>query len=781
MKKSLKILLFKAFIAAVVSGQDLASGLVGRYPLDGNGQDISSQNNSLVMYNVQAASDRTGNPNGAVYLNGTTSWMVTTNDSPIFGSQPRTISVWFKSDDFGFYRGNPVLVGFGSKSGTGTMFDLFLGAAGQNAQNWSSGVSAFPFLDASNLATEASIYTINSIAWIHLVLTSGSTQSSTKIYINGVLQSLASGRYLPAANGNAVYSTNRGKMRVSTGSSSSGPVNDSSIWWNQGFKGSMDDIRIYNRQLSDSEVAALYQQSSTADSPPAISSQPSGQTLLAGQSIQLSVTASGSSPLSYQWLKSGAVIAGATAATYSVTGVTTSDSGSYSVVVSNAYGAVYSSSATVTVAQPAAPVITTQPRSVSATSGSTVSFTVEASGTPSPSYQWLKDGAPVAGATTRTLIFLSVSSANSGTYAVAASNSQGTVVSSGATLTVTAPVSAPAFTSQPASQTASAGSSVVLTAGAVGSPQPAYQWLKNGAVIVGATNAALILPSVSSSDAGNYYVIATNTAGAATSASATLAVTPASALSNLSVRTTLSSGQTLIVGGVVSGGSKPILVRAAGPALNKFGLVGMFDPRLELYAGQVPVGSNDNWQSTLATTFSRVGAFAFDVGSLDAAFSQSLNGAFTVQAKGTGPGALLVEAYDTGGGVAPRMVNISARNFVGTGADILIAGFALSGTGTKQLLIRAVGPTLAAFGVPNALTDPKVAVLTGAGAIITENDNWEAALAATFSQVGAFPLSIGSRDAALLVTLSAGASFTVQVSGVNGTTGEALIEIYEVF
>ena len=548
------------------------------------------------------------------------------------------------------------------------------------------------------------------------------------------------------------------------------------------FLGSLDDLRIYRRALSVSEAQELYRfESSPPASPPSILEQPAGQSLLAGQSIQLSVTASGSSPLSYQWLKSGAVIAGATAATYSVTGVTTSDSGSYSVVVSNAYGAVYSSSATVTVAQPAAPVITTQPRSVSATSGSTVSFTVEASGTPSPSYQWLKDGAPVAGATTRTLIFLSVSSANAGTYAVAASNSQGTVVSSGATLTVTAPVSAPAFTSQPASQTASAGSSVVLTAGAVGSPQPAYQWLKNGAVIVGATNAALILPSVSSSDAGNYYVIATNTAGAATSTSATLAVTPASALSNLSVRTTLSSGQTLIVGGVVSGGSKPILVRAAGPALNKFGLVGMFDPRLELYAGQVPVGSNDNWQSTLATTFSRVGAFAFDVGSLDAAFSQSLNGAFTVQAKGTGPGALLVEAYDTGGGVAPRMVNISARNFVGTGADILIAGFALSGTGTKQLLIRAVGPTLAAFGVSNALADPKVAVLSGAGVIITENDNWEAALAATFSQVGAFPLSIGSRDAALLVTLSAGASFTVQVSGVNGTTGEALIEIYEVF
>lgn len=527
--------------------------------------------------------------------------------------------------------------------------------------------------------------------------------------------------------------------------------------------------------------AYVVERNTAVTSPPAISAQPSGQSLLTGQPLQLSVSASGSSPLSYQWLKSGAVIAGATASSYSVASVNTSDAGAYSVVVSNAFGAVYSSSATVTVTQPVAPVITTQPRSVSATSGSTVSFTVEASGTPSPSYQWLKDGAPVAGATTRTLIYLAVSSANAGTYSVAASNSQGTVVSTGATLTVTAPVSAPVLTSQPASQTASAGSSVVLTAGAVGSPQPAYQWLKNGSVIVGATNAALILPSVSSSDAGNYYVIATNSAGAATSTAATLAVTPASALSNLSVRTTLSSGQTLIVGGVVSGGSKPILVRAAGPALNKFGLVGMADPRLELYAGQVPVGSNDNWQSTLAATFSRVGAFAFDVGSLDAAFSQSLNGAFTVQAKGTGPGALLVEAYDTGGGVAPRMVNISARNFVGTGADILIAGFALSGSGTKQLLIRAVGPTLAAFGVSNALADPKLTVLTGAGLIITENDNWEPTLATTFSQVGAFPLSLGSRDAALLVTLTAGASFTVQVSGVNGTTGEALIEIYEVF
>lgn len=683
----------------------------------------------------------------AAYFDGRTSKL---DFSPALSSSSEiTVAMWVKNE---------------AVNGVGTLLVDFDDAAGNDVQIRSENEGLFvqSTKNGGNLSW-ISRTKVLSVAegWKYIVWVMGASQS--KIYINGALYEAISAR-----------ASNVGYKRYSN----IGYTHTLSPY--DFFKGYIAGLRVYERALSDSDVNALVAAEGRLNEP-SISSGPEPQNLFVGQSLQLSVSAGGALPLSYQWLKSGAVIAGAIASSYSVASVNTADAGAYSVVVSNAFGAVYSSAATVTVTQPTAPTITTQPRSVSATSGSTVSFTVEASGTPSPSYQWLKDGAPVAGATTRTLIFLSASSANAGTYAVAASNSQGTVVSSGATLTVTAPVSAPAFTSQPASQTASAGSSVVLTAGAVGSPQPAYQWLKNGAVIVGATNAALILPSVSSSDAGNYYVIATNTAGAATSTSATLAVTPASALSNLSVRTTLSSGQTLIVGGVVSGGSKPILVRAAGPALNKFGLVGMFDPRLELYAGQVPVGSNDNWQSTLATTFSRVGAFAFDVGSLDAAFSQSLNGAFTVQAKGTGPGALLVEAYDTGGGVAPRMVNISARNFVGTGADILIAGFALSGTGTKQLLIRAVGPTLAAFGVSNVLTDPKLTVLSGAGAIITENDNWEAALAATFSQVGAFPLSVGSRDAALVVTLSAGASFTVQVSGVNGTTGEALIEIYEVF
>jgi hypothetical protein len=248
-------------------------------------------------------------------------------------------------------------------------------------------------------------------------------------------------------------------------------------------------------------------------------------------------------------------------------------------------------------------------------------------------------------------------------------------------------------------------------------------------------------------------------------------------------------GQTLIVGAVVSGGTKNVLVRAAGPALSAFGLAGMADPRLELFTGgTVPVTANDDWPANLASAFQAVGAFGFNSGSRDAALQQSLSGSFTVQARGTGPGIVLVEAYDTALSTSTRLVNLSARNLVGTGSDMLIAGFAVSGVGTKQVLIRAVGPALTGFGVPGALADPRLEIYDSAGRSLADNDNWgtpigsaAAATTATFTQVGAFPLAAGSRDAALLITLNAGASYTVQVAGVNNTTGEALIEVYEVF
>jgi hypothetical protein len=140
----------------------------------------------------------------------------------------------------------------------------------------------------------------------------------------------------------------------------------------------------------------------------------------------------------------------------------------------------------------------------------------------------------------------------------------------------------------------------------------------------------------------------------------------------------------------------------------------------------------------------------------------------------------LVEAYDVAGGYTPRLINLSSRNSVGSGSDILIAGFALNGVGPKRLLIRAVGSELEKFGVDGALRDPILRVTDSRGDVVATNDNWDASLATVFSSVGAFPLTVGSRDAAVLVTLTAGASYTAQVSGVGNTTGEALVEVYEV-
>ena len=126
---------------------------------------------------------------------------------------------------------------------------------------------------------------------------------------------------------------------------------------------------------------------------------------------------------------------------------------------------------------------------------------------------------------------------------------------------------------------------------------------------------------------------------------------------------------------------------------------------------------------------------------------------------------------------------------VATGADILAAGFVVRGTTPRRLLIRAVGPTLSGFGVTGVLADPKLEVFRqGTEAPLATNDNWSAPispststaaqLTAAFSSVGAFALTANSRDAALIITLPAG-TYTAQVSGVNNTTGVAIVEVYD--
>jgi len=295
-------------------------------------------------------------------------------------------------------------------------------------------------------------------------------------------------------------------------------------------------------------------------------------------------------------------------------------------------------------------------------------------------------------------------------------------------------------------------------------------------------------------------VIASNAAGTTVSSPAVLAfdVSNAGRLVNLSVRSNAGTGaQTLIVGFAIGGagtsGPKPLLIRGAGPALTAFGVSGVLvDPSLSVFSGATVVASNDNWNgdAQIAAVAAQVGAFAFtSTASKDAALLSSAlgSGSYTVQINGVGnaTGIALAEIYDTSSGnsftsTTPRLVNISARTQVGTGADILITGFAIGGSTSKTLLIRAVGPTLSIFGVGNPLADPKLELYSG-NSSIQSNDNWGGAPAIVnaATSVGAFPLDGSSKDAVLLVTLQPG-TYSAQVSGVGNTTGVALVEIYEV-
>jgi hypothetical protein len=268
-----------------------------------------------------------------------------------------------------------------------------------------------------------------------------------------------------------------------------------------------------------------------------------------------------------------------------------------------------------------------------------------------------------------------------------------------------------------------------------------------------------------------------------------------SRLANLSVRARSGSGDNvLIVGFVVGGtGTKEILLRGIGPSLAPFGIgTPLADPALTLARrGSGPFASNDNWGANAAQIGSltaRVGAFALEAGSLDAALVANLSGdGYTAEIAGRagGTGIALGEAYDADLSGPARLVNLSARTWVGPGADNLIAGFIVNGESSKTLLIRAVGPALTGYGVTGVLNDPILRIYRqGDPRPLFRNDDWGSVsyaheIAATAERIGAFALTPASKDAVLLLDLPPG-NYSAVVDGANDTTGVALVEVYEI-
>ncbi len=266
-------------------------------------------------------------------------------------------------------------------------------------------------------------------------------------------------------------------------------------------------------------------------------------------------------------------------------------------------------------------------------------------------------------------------------------------------------------------------------------------------------------------------------------------------LANVSVRAVSGAGNNaLTVGFVIGGaGTKEVLLRGIGPTLAGFGVESpLADPVLELASPTTgPIEANDNWGVLAASVTSvsdRLGAFDLGDGSLDAALVSVLPaGAYTARiADRTGAsGVTLGEAYDADITGPARLTNVSARTWVGPGSDNLIAGFVIRGDASKTLLIRAVGSTLAQWGVPGLLENPVLRVYRqGDATPLYQNDDWDdiayAPEIATAAQtVGAFALTSGAQDSALLLTLPPGV-YSAIVAGAGDTTGVCLVEVYDV-
>jgi len=279
---------------------------------------------------------------------------------------------------------------------------------------------------------------------------------------------------------------------------------------------------------------------SSSCTPPSITTQPLSQTACQGSNVTFSVSASGTAPLSYQWKKNGINISGATSPTLTLNNVSSSDTGSYTCVVSNSCGNVESQAATLTINQ--APSITTHPQSISACSGSNVTFTVAASGTAPLTYQWKKNGSNIAGATSYSLTLNNVSSSDVGSYSCVVTNACGTVESQAATLTLDQP---PLITSQPSSQNACEGSSVTFSISASSSSTLTYQWKKNGTDIPGATSSTLTLNNVTASDTGTYSCVVTHSCGSVESQPATLTIDQTPSITTQPVSQNVCQGSTV--------------------------------------------------------------------------------------------------------------------------------------------------------------------------------------------------------------------------------------------
>lgn len=282
--------------------------------------------------------------------------------------------------------------------------------------------------------------------------------------------------------------------------------------------------------------------------------------------------------------------------------------------------------------------------------------------------------------------------------------------------------------------------------------------------------------SSSSSPAGQTTTPATSSTSSTTS----------SYLTNLSTRVHVGTNNNVeIVGFTITGTErKTVIVRALGPTLRQFGVAGVLaDPMLEIHdrSGNV-IASNDGWQSSQAAIFATGGRYhAFQpANALEPAIAITLPGgtySVVVHGKNNSQGIALAEIYDLAPANASKLSNISTRALVGTGDNVLVGGVTVKGSSALQVVIRALGPSLARYGITNSLANPAMSLYNGDGTLVRSTDNWtdNSAQANQLMTSGYAP---GDQREPAMMTLLAGGTYTAVVKGQNNTTGVALFDAY---
>jgi hypothetical protein len=270
-------------------------------------------------------------------------------------------------------------------------------------------------------------------------------------------------------------------------------------------------------------------------------------------------------------------------------------------------------------------------------------------------------------------------------------------------------------------------------------------------------------------------------------------------LGNISTRAFVETGDNVTIGGFIVQGTQPkrVIIRAIGPELTQYGVPDpLANPTLELHDGTgALIASNNNWGTTIiggiitANQVQDIRNSGYAPGDeLESTIIADLApGNYTAIMRGVNnmTGVGLVEVYDLSPDADSILGNISTRAFVQTGDNVMIGGFIVQGTRKKRVIIRAIGPELTQYGVPDPLANPTLELHDGTGALIASNDNWLNTIIGgiiTEDQVhDIMATRLAPRDpreSAIIAHLPAG-NYTAIVRGKNNTTGIALVEVYD--